>query len=169
MIKKITKKNSNLLPKIIRSKYPSDKVPSDFEILDFGAGREALYTQKFVRAGYSCSAYEIEDNFNPEVHFDEESLGNKTFNIVMVSFVIHIYLTTSSLRKMIKKIHRWTDKEGFAIINLPFFEKQFKDISKKNIMKLLLEKFKSVMVERHGDQKVFFCYKYGADECQYTD
>lgn len=153
-----------LLPRIIRDKWPADKIPntfpSTFEILDFGAGPKAPHTDDFVRDGYWCTAYEIGDNFDENVHYDKEGLQGLKFDVVMVSNVINTLSSLSAIKETIKEIHYYTDKKGVALINLPISPRKYEELTKEKLMELLLEKFKSVMVENHNGTRVFYCYRY---------
>ena len=148
-----------LLPRIIGNKYPVDKIPDDFEILDFGSGPRAIHTISLNIIGYSCYAYEIGDNFDPDIHCDDETIGNKTFDIVFASNVINTLSSLDAIRETLAKIHKFTDDYGIALINLPTSPRKYKGLTKEMLMDLILEKFKSVMVENHNGTKVFYCEK----------
>jgi len=157
-----------LLPRIIRSKWAhqciSEKIKNgtidqDFEILDFGSGPKALHTADFARDGYPCAAYEMGENFNPNLHCDDETLGNSTFDIVMVSNVINTLSSFSAVKETIKKIHKYTDDKGVALINYPTSPRKCRGLTKRALLDLLTQEFKRVMVENYSGTRVFYCYK----------
>ena len=150
-----------LLPRIIRSKWASiaeRDVDTSFQILDFGSGPKALHTEAFAKDGYPCTAYEMGDNFDPNIHCDDESLGNITFDIVMASNVINTLSSPSAVKETIKKIRRYTSLKGVALINYTTSPRKCSDLDHKKLMELLREEFKSVMVENHNGTKVYYCY-----------
>ena len=158
-----------LLPRIIRSKYNAHNIPSKIEsgtidqpfaILDFGSGPKALHTEAFAKDGYPCTAYEMGANFDPEVHADDEALGNSTFDIVMASNVINTLSSLSAIRETLSKIHKYTDSKGLALINLPTSPRKLKGLTKQDVIDMLLiAGFTSITTENHNGTKVFYCYK----------
>ena len=84
------------------------------KILDFGAGKEAVYTQKLRDLGYTVTAYDFGDNVG-EIH-DRNALLKK-YDVVLASNVLNVQSTEESLNKTLSQIKNSTS--GFAIVNYP--------------------------------------------------
>jgi hypothetical protein len=167
-----------LLPRIIRSKWASKSISEriesgtideHFEILDFGAGPKAIHTADFARDGYPCTAYEMGENFDPNLHCDDETLGNSTFDIVMASNVINVLSSFSAVEETLKKIHKYTDRKGVALINYPTSPRKCEGLTIKKLMELILKEFSSVMVENNSGTRVFYCYRMTGEEWKEED
>jgi hypothetical protein len=144
-----------ILPRIIKARYS----PVSCEILDFGAGPKALHTLELDKNNFRCWPYEMGDNYDSDIHFNDKELGDRQFDLVFASNVINTLSSLSAIRETLDKIYSFVDTYGVALINLPVSPRKYKGLTKELLMDLIMEKFNSVMVENHNGTKVFFCEK----------
>ena len=99
-----------LIPRLIQRYVSKNK-----SILDYGAGKNAIHTKKLRRNGYSVTAWDIGENFNPLLH-DRRALSRK-YDVVMASNVLNIQPSRQKLKETIAQIASWRSTRGIAIVN----------------------------------------------------
>jgi len=146
-----------LLPRIIINKFPYREA----KILDFGSGPNILQTKHLKKEGYEdITPFEIGDNHIDGIHFSG-SLSERIeyFDIVFASNVINTLPSISAIKETIGMMELFTSKEGFALINYPKSPRKCEELTLEKLKELLMEVFKSVMIENHNGTRIFYCYK----------
>lgn len=87
--------------------------PKD-NVLDFGAGRDAIHTKRIREAGFYCVAYDFGQN---DTEYHQSDALTASYDIVMVSNVINVQLNETMLRATLRQI--WVSTLGAAYMNYP--------------------------------------------------
>lgn len=91
--------------------------PRGGSVLDYGAGPKAIHSEMLRSFGFIVTAYDIGENFNPEVH-DKNALNN-TYDIVMASNVINVQTSAKDIIKVIWELKNACKDNGLVIFNYP--------------------------------------------------
>jgi hypothetical protein len=88
------------------------------KILDFGAGKDIFGTKFLRESGFDCTAWEIGENFNPQVH-DYHALERK-YDIVFASNVLNVQPTKADVIDVISEaMNCLVEDNGFFFCNFP--------------------------------------------------
>jgi SAM-dependent methyltransferase len=117
-------------------------------LLDFGAGKTAIYTKRLRKAGYNVTAYDFGDNFDPNIH-DRNALVRQ-YDIVFASNVLNVQSTRAALAKTIKQIKSTLKSNGIAIANYPASPRKLEHIDGEAMQKILHNYFQSVEIIEGG-------------------
>ncbi len=101
-----------LVPRFVRQTFPKSKL-----ILDYGAGKDAIHTLKLRRLGFKLVAWDIGQNFNPNLH-DRKALTHK-YPVVMASNVLNVQPNRERLRQTITEIANAIAPGGVGVVNYP--------------------------------------------------
>ena len=102
-----------VLPKIVM-----EYAKKGDKILDFGAGRDIYGTKMLRAAGYNCTAWEIGQNFNKELH-DYHAMDGRDYDIVFMSNVLNVQPDGGSAADIMMDIQCVLKDEGLLFCNFP--------------------------------------------------
>ena len=120
------------------------------EILDFGAGKDAIHAQNLRKKGFKkVTAHEFGTNQKAGLH-DPKAL-KKTYHTVYASNVLNVQSNPKMLRSTLNQIHKSVKPGGSFVGNLPESPRKFDKLDHKLVHKELSKRFASV--ERVGGTK----------------
>ena len=150
-----------VVPRVVASMV--DKAQS---VLDFGAGKDAMHTQRLRGEGFDVTAYEFGSNINPELH-DVDAL-NRDYDVVYASNVLNTQNSEAMLEATIEQINSALKEGGSAIVNLPASPRKgaYSGLSQREGADLLQQKLEEIIgpverVEGSASQPVFRVIKEG--------
>jgi hypothetical protein len=150
-----------VVPRVVASMV--DKAQS---ILDFGAGKDAMHTQRLRGEGFDVTAYEFGSNINPALH-DANAL-NRDYDVVYASNVLNTQNSDAMLEATIEQINSALKEGGTAIVNLPGSPRKgaYSGLSQREGANLLKQKLEEIIgpverVEGSASQPVFRVTKEG--------
>jgi len=150
-----------VVPRVVASMV--DKAQS---ILDFGAGKDAMHTQRLKGEGFDVTAYEFGSNINPALH-DANAL-NRDYDVVYASNVLNTQNSDAMLEATIEQINSALKEGGTAIVNLPGSPRKgaYSGLSQREGADLLKQKLEEIIgpverVEGSASQPVFMVTKQG--------
>jgi len=127
--------------KAITPRYVQTVAQPHHEILDFGAGRDAIHAQTLKKIGLNVTAHEFGSNISG-VH-DPEAL-NRQYDIVYASNVLNTQSSPEMLKTTLDNIHRTIKRGGSFIGNLPASPRKFPELNAKLLETELRKRFSNV-------------------------
>ena len=101
-----------VVPKIVKLIAKDDDT-----ILDFGAGKKAIHAIQLKRDGLSVTAYEIGENYNPDIH-DEHALS-RVYSMIYCSNVVNVQPSVAHVEHIIKLVYDALADGGKFVVNYP--------------------------------------------------
>ena len=121
----------------------------DDDILDFGAGKDAVHAKGLRAKGFKVTAHEFGSNQREGVH-DPDALGRQ-YHTVYASNVLNVQSSRDMLARTLDQIHRSTRPGGRFIGNLPMSPRKFPELDHQMVHDELAKRFETV--ERVGGTK----------------
>lgn len=87
------------------------------KILDFGAGKDIFGTKQLREAGFDCTAWEIGENFNPQLH-DYHAL-ERDYDIVFASNVLNVQPDGGAVAEILLDVQGVLKDGGLFFCNFP--------------------------------------------------
>jgi len=101
------------LPKIVM-----EHTKKTDKILDFGAGKDIFGTKMLRENGFNCTAWEIGENFNPQVH-DYHALDHREYDVVFASNVLNVQPDETSVVEILSDVQYVLKDGGLFFCNFP--------------------------------------------------
>lgn len=120
--------------------------------LDYGSGPKAIHTDELRAHRIECHAWDVGDNFNPNIHWSEAL--NRKYNTVMMSNVLNVQPSRTHLETMLKEVVGLVNDIGRLVCNYPATPRK-SDVKKKELVKILKSHFKYVV---EVGTNLFECY-----------
>ena len=98
-------------------KYVREHMDRADEILDFGAGKDAVHTKWLRSEGFNVVAYDFGDNCIDGIH-DRNAL-NKQYKVIMASNVINVCSSLNMLITTLRQMYDSLKPGGCLVINYP--------------------------------------------------
>ena len=98
-------------------KYIFQNVDKCKSILDFGSGKQAIYTQWLKEKGFNVTAYDFGDNVIEGLH-DKDAL-DKQYKVIMCSNVLNVQSSLGMLMKTLNQLYNSLEKGGVLVCNYP--------------------------------------------------
>jgi len=114
------------------------------DILDFGAGKDAIHAKNLRNKGYNVTAHEFGTNQKEGVH-DPEAL-NKKYHTVYASNVLNVQSSHDMLGRTLDQIHKATRPGGQFVGNLPMSPRKFPELNHQLVHDELKKRFSDVKV-----------------------
>ena len=114
------------------------------DILDFGAGKDAIHAKNLREKGFNVTAHEFGSNQKEGVH-DPKAL-NKKYHTVYASNVLNVQSSHDMLGKTLDQIHKSTQLGGQFIGNLPMSPRKFPELNHELVHNELKKRFSDVKV-----------------------
>lgn len=117
-------------------------VSKDHDILDFGAGKDALHAKNLREKGFKVTAHEFGDNQKEGLH-DPKAL-DKTYHTVYASNVLNTQSSHEMLKQTLNQVHSTIKPKGQFIANLPASPRKFDGLNHELLHKELSSRFETV-------------------------
>ena len=114
------------------------------EILDFGAGKDAIHAKNLREKGFNVTAHEFGSNQKEGIH-DPKAL-DKQYHTVYASNVLNVQSSHDMLGKTLDQIHKSTKPGGQFIGNLPMSPRKFPELDHELVHNELKKRFGDVKV-----------------------
>lgn len=98
-------------------KYIEEHIDHSKNILDFGAGKDALHTKYLSSKGFNVTAYDFGSNCIPGVH--DAHATEREYDIVFASNVINVSSNKEMMINTLNEIKNCLSDNGEAIFNYP--------------------------------------------------
>ena len=86
-------------------------------VLDYGAGKNARQTKKYLEEGYDVTAWDLPENQATSVHFPEAL--RRRYDYVVASNVLNVQPNPSSVKNVLDEIYNVLDPGGKVVVNFP--------------------------------------------------
>lgn len=123
-------------------KYVREHMDRADEILDFGAGKDAVHTKWLRSEGFNVVAYDFGDNCVDGIH-DRNAL-NKQYKVIMASNVINVCSSLQMLMMTLQQIYNSLKPGGFLVINYPASPRKM-DLSAVELSMIIYSVFHGVI------------------------
>jgi 2-polyprenyl-3-methyl-5-hydroxy-6-metoxy-1,4-benzoquinol methylase len=101
------------LPKIVM-----EHVKKTDKILDYGAGKDIFGTKMLRDNGFDCTAWEIGENFNPQVH-NYHALDGHEYDVIFASNVLNVQPDNMAFIEILEDVQRVLKDGGLFFCNFP--------------------------------------------------
>lgn len=109
--------NPNGEIRAIVPKYILQNVDKCKSILDFGSGKQAIYTQWLRKEGFNVTAYDFGNNIIEGLH-DKDAL-DKQYKVIMCSNVLNVQSSLGMLMETLNQLYNSLEKGGVLVCNYP--------------------------------------------------
>lgn len=138
-----------LVYRVFQENY-SKKDAKGLNILDFGAGKDAVHTRKLRDAGYTVQAYDLPENMGLTQQDSrgliwEENANTMYWDVVLVSNVLNVQGNRTQTNNLFKTLRDMVPQGGQIIMNYPMTPRKA-GLSIASIMKM----FKKHFVHKQG-------------------
>ncbi len=106
-----------LVPKVVLKLAKDTGNMAKQEVIDFGAGKEAIHTKWLRKKGLNVEAHEIGDNSNYRIHNVCATLH--PYDIVMASNILNVQPTYHALKETLMELRCLTRPYGMLVCNYP--------------------------------------------------
>lgn len=102
-----------VVPKIVEQiASPEDR------ILDLGSGKHAIHAQQLLQLGFDVVAFEIGNNYNPQLH-DSCALNFYDYDIIYTSNVINVQTHIEHVQNLLEVVISHLKDGGKYVCNYP--------------------------------------------------
>jgi len=98
----------------------------DYSILDYGAGKRAIWTQFLRKKGFNVTAYDVGENVTLGVH--DPNACDKKYDLILMSNVVQVQPSFDKIDWLFHETHAILKKEGEIIFNFCPIKKEGKII-----------------------------------------
>ena len=138
--------NNNGEIRAIVPKYVSQNVDKCKSILDFGSGKQAIYTQWLRKQGFNVAAWEFGENVVEGLH-DKDALS-KQYKVIMCSNVLNVQSSLNMLLETLNQINNSLEPGGQFICNYPASPRKM-ELTANDLKEIVQSIFKG-RIERVG-------------------
>jgi len=128
--------------KAIVPRYVEGAIPKHHDILDFGAGKDAVHAQNLRAKGFKVTAHEFGNNQKKDLH-DPDAL-KKTYHTVYASNVLNTQSNPKMLSRTLDQIHGSIKPGGHFVGNLPSSPRKFEGLNHDLLHSELSKRFETV-------------------------
>lgn len=130
--------------KALVPRHVEQEASKNDEILDFGAGKDAVHTKNLREKGFNVTAHEFGSNQKEGLH-DPDALKKK-YHTVYASNVLNVQSSHDMLGRTLDQIHKATRPGGQFIGNLPMSPRKFPELNHELVHDELKKRFDDVKV-----------------------
>lgn len=98
-------------------RYVAQYINKEENLLDFGAGRDAVHTKWLREMGFNATAYDFGENCIEGVH-DKDALS-KQYKVIMASNVLNVSSSMSMLLETLRQMYDSLEYGGKLVCNYP--------------------------------------------------
>lgn len=110
-------KNKDGSVRAVVPRYVAQYINKEENLLDFGAGRDAVHTKWLRELGFEIVAYDFGDNVIEGLH-DKDAL-NKKYSVIMASNVLNVQSSMNMLSGTLRQIYDSLEYGGKFVCNYP--------------------------------------------------
>ena len=110
-------KNKDGSVRAIVPKYVAQHINKEENLLDFGAGKDAVHTRWLRQLGFNVTAYDFGENCIEGLH-DKDAL-KKQYKVIMASNVLNVSSSMKMLLETLRQMYDSLEYGGKLICNYP--------------------------------------------------
>lgn len=139
-------KNKDGSVRAVVPKYVAQYINKKENLLDFGAGRDAVHAKWLRELGFNVTAYDFGDNCIEGLH-DKDAL-NKKYSVIMASNVLNVQSSMNMLWGTLRQIYDSLEYGGKLVCNYPSSPRKMKLTA--SALEHILKEFFNGSIERVG-------------------
>jgi len=102
-------------PKVLQLFLRTSHLCKDFSILDYGAGKKAIWTKFLKKRGFNVTAHDVGENFTLGIH--DPFACDRKYDLILMSNVVQVQPSFDRINWLFREINSLLKKEGEVIFN----------------------------------------------------
>jgi hypothetical protein len=140
---KTSRSSGSVSGKALVPRYVEANIDKNASILDFGAGKDAVHSQRLKDNGFkNVTAYDFGSNVKDGLH-DPGALS-KRYDCVFASNVLNVQSSMGMLRSTLDSIRKAVKSGGIFVGNFPASPRKSEEITNDVVLKELQDRFNKV-------------------------